>query len=448
MTYCRFFILSFFVASSAFSNVISYFNQNPQSSYTDPYRNISRHGDNLEDVILREIKLAKKSIYIAVQELRLPLISKALIERKKAGVDVRVVLENNYNFTVLTQRDPSTDNEHEASRIKELVAFVDVNKNGKLEKEELETRDAVYMLRNAKIPVIDDTNDASSGSGLMHHKFMIVDNKTTVISTANFTMSCIHGDLMVPSSRGNANSMILVQSSSFAKVFNDEFAQLWGNGDQGSFGHNKTYRGPTTLSVDGVKLTVQFSPTSQRHNWENSVNGLIADHIAKATKSIKALLFVFSDQKLADEMEKRQSIGADIGVFIEPKFAYRDYSELLDLMGLEMLNTSCSYEADNRPWKKPAKEVGMAISPSGDVLHHKFAVIDNKTVIMGSQNWSAAANFVNDETLIVIQDSKIADSFNREYERVKQSALIGPPIRIIKQIRQLEADCSDNGFYF
>lgn len=443
----QFTILSFLITTSSFGSVKAYFNHDAGSSYRDPYRNISRSGDNLEAVILKEIGLAKKTIYMAVQEFRLPLIAEALIEKYKAGVDVRIILENNYNFTVLDQRDRSTNNEHDASKSQELRAFVDVNRDGRFSKEELETRDAVYMIKNAKIPVMDDSFDSSRGSGLMHHKFIIIDGKSTIVSTANFTMSCIHGDFNSSSSRGNANSLIHVVSNNFAKIFTEEMAQLWGNGKRGNFGHNKTYRGSRSTTVQGTKITVQFSPTSQRYNWEESTNGLIASYLAKATSSIKALLFVFSDQNLADVMQARSDKGAKVGVIIEPKFAFRDYSELLDLMGLEFLNSKCAYEPYNNPWKKPAREVGMARLATGDVLHHKFAVIDNKTVVVGSQNWSDAANFINDEFAIVIQNSQIAQQFSQEYERVKRSAAMGAPSWLKSKIREQEEACADSGRY-
>lgn len=439
--------LSFLISTSAFANVSAYFNQNPGSRYTDPYRKISRSGDNLEAVILEQIGGAKKFIYMAVQEFRLPLIAQALIDKKNEGVDVRVVLENNYNFNVLRQRDTSSQNEHDASKSQELRAFVDVNRDGKFSKEELETRDAVYMLQKANIPVMDDSFDSSRGSGLMHHKFVVVDGKSTIVSTANFTMSCVHGDYTSSSSRGNANSLIHVVSNNFAKIFIDEFSQLWGNGRRGNYGHNKTYRGAMSTTVKGSKISIQFSPTSQRYNWEESTNGLIASHLARATRSIKAALFVFSDQRLADVMQARQAKGADIGVIIEPKFAYRDYSELLDIMGIEMLNQKCVYEPDNNPWKKPVREAGMARLPSGDVLHHKFAVIDNKTVVVGSQNWSDAANFINDEFAIVIQDTQIAQQFSREYDRIKRSAELGVPSWLKSRIEQQDRDCADSGRY-
>lgn len=439
-------LMSFFCAATSMANVNVYFNNNTRTSYTDPYRKISRAGDNLEGVLLQEIAKAKKSIYVAVLEFRLPLVAEALVKKKKEGVDVRVILDNAYNFNIQTQRD-STEGEFEASKLAELKAFIDINKDGKIQKSELEARDAIYMLQDAKIPVIDDTFDTSAGSGLMHHKFVIVDGKTTVVSTANFTMSCVHGDMLSPGSRGNANSMVVVQSNNFAKIFTEEFSQLWGNGRRGNFGHNKTYRGPVTTSVGGTKITIQFSPTSQRYQWEESVNGLIAAHVKKATKSVKGLFFVFSDQNLADVMQKRSEAGAEIGVIIEPKFAFREYSEALDMLGLEMYSQKCTYENNNNPWKTPAKEVGMSSLPSGDVLHHKFAVVDNKTVIVGSQNWSDAANFINDETLIVIQDAKISEQYTQEYNRIKKSAKLGAPAWVKSQIKANEQSCRDQGRY-
>lgn len=438
-------LLTFFLSTSASAGVKAYFNHNPNSSYTDPYRNISRKGDDLEKVILENISKAKKSIFIAVQELRLPLVAQALVAKKKEGLDVRVVLEHDYNYTVVTQRDPQED-QYEATKLNELKALVDINRDGKFTKAELEERDAVYILEAGKIPVMDDTFDNSHGSGLMHHKFMIVDSKTVIVSSANFTLSCIHGDLLAPSSRGNANSMMVITSQAAGEIFEEEFSQLWGNGKRGNFGHNKTYRGPQTINDRGTKITIQFSPTSARYNWEESVNGLMAQFISKASKSVKAALFVYSDQKLSNILEKRFRSGVEMGFLVEPKFAFREYSELLDMGGLKMYSQKCTYEADNRPWQKAASEFGMPSLDRGDVLHHKFAVLDSKVVIMGSQNWSEAANYVNDETLIVVENAEISDQYSREYARLLANSKIGAPIYLKKEIARLESECDGRGY--
>ena len=438
--------LSLFSCSS-WAGVKAYFNHNPKASYSEPYRNITRQGDNLEQVILDNIEKAKKSIFIAVQELRLPLVAQALVKKKAEGLDVRVVLEHDYNYTVIGQRD-SQEDQYEATKLNELKALVDMNGDGKFSKAELEARDAIYILEAGKVATMDDTFDNSRGSGLMHHKFMIVDEKTVIVSSANFTLSCIHGDILAPHSRGNANSMMVIQSQAVGKIFEEEFSQLWGNGKRGNFGHNKTYRGPLTVNDRGTKITIQFSPTSRRYNWEESVNGLTATHLSKATKSVKAALFVYSDQKLSDVLEKRFKAGVSMGFLVEPKFAFREYSELLDMAGLEMLSPKCTFEADNHPWKKGATEFGMPILERGDVLHHKFGVVDSKTIIMGSENWSEAANYVNDETLVVVEDSEISDQYTQEYERLKSKSRLGVPQYLKKEIDRLETECLSGGYYF
>ncbi len=440
-------LLSVFITTPVLASVKAYFNHNPRTSYAEPYRNVTRSGDNLEQVLINEINLAKKTIFVAVQELRLPLVAKALINKMKAGVDVRVILEHDYNFNALYQRQ-SAEDEYEATKLTELKALVDINRDGKLSKSELESRDAVYMLALAKVPVMDDTFDNSAGSGLMHHKFMIVDGKTTVVSSANFTLSCIHGDILSPASRGNANSMVVVKGAAVANLFEEEFLQMWGNGKRGNFGHSKTYRGPVSAKVNGIKITVQFSPTSRRYNWEETANGLMAQNLAKATKSINAALFVFSDQNISNMMEKRSNAGVKTGVLVERKFAFRDYSELLDMAGLAMLNPKCTYEADNKPWNKPSAEIGVPSLNAGDVLHHKFGVVDNRIVIMGSENWSDAANYVNDETVMVIESPGISEQYTQEYKRLKNLSRMGVPATIKQEISRLQRACVGKGIYF
>lgn len=440
------FLLAMTFVSTAYASVNSYFNHNQNASYTDPYRRISRPGDNLEAVIISEIKKAKDSVFIAIQELRLPLIAQALIDKHNEGVDVRVILENNYNWDVRNPKKPSGEGEddYEVSRSQELIALVDINKNGRIERSEQEQRDAVYMLRKAKIHVIDDSFGSTAGSALMHHKFLVIDDRTTIISTANFTMSCIHGDILTNGSRGNPNSLIVVESPSLADVFTEEFTQMWGNGKIGNFGLRKTFRGARTVNVRGAKITVQFSPTSKTHGWENSVNGLIGETLKKSTKSVKAALFVFSDQELSNILEKRHERGVDMGFIVETKFAYREYSELLDMMGLELIGPApgCRRQSSNQPWKKPITEGGMSGSSNGDILHHKFAVVDERKVIMGSHNWTASANHQNDEALIVVENSRISDSYSREYNRIKSKTVMGPPAYLLAEINERRKECS------
>ena len=217
----------------------AYFNHNPAqgADYRDPYRAIDRPGDNLEQLIIDQINTAQSTIDVAVQEFRLPKIAQALVEKYQAGVRVRVILENTYNFSwaKLTQSEVNALESRERDRYLDAIALIDQNQDGKLSPQEISNRDAIVILNKGGVPVIDDTEDGSKGSGLMHHKFVVVDNHTVIVTSANFTTSDVHGDILNPQTRGNANNLLNIESTEAAKIFTEEFNFMWGDGPRGQF---------------------------------------------------------------------------------------------------------------------------------------------------------------------------------------------------------------------
>ena len=426
----------------------SYFNQSQASSYTEVLRQQTRLGDNLEEIIVNTIADANSTVYVAVQELRLPAIAQALAERYQAGIKVRVIIENIYNrpWESLNPSEAAQLSQQERDRYNNFFSLIDYNIDENISQDKINLRDALIILSNAEVPLIDDTADGSKGSGLMHHKFVIVDGKTIIVTSANFTTSGIHGDFSEPLSRGNANSLLKIESFELAELFTKEFNILWGDGPGGQpdskFGVNKPFRGTRQVLVGGTKVAVQFSPTSNSQSWQESVNGLINKTLEKAQTSINLSLFVFSDQLLVNTLENKSLQGVLIQGLIDPNFAYRYYSEGLDMMGIALAN-KCKYETNNRIWKKPISTVGLPNLPPGDRLHHKFGIIDNSIVITGSQNWTKAANQNNDETLLVIESSKVAAHFEREFQRLYRTATMGIPSWLIKKVDQQQQECGD-----
>ncbi|MEA5469900.1 phospholipase D-like domain-containing protein [Spirulina sp. 06S082] len=426
-----------------------YMNQNQAkgADYTDPYRNITRPGDNLEQVIIDAINTAKSTIDIAVQEFRLPNIALALAEKQKTGVKVRVILENNYSrsWSEYSESEIKQLSDRDRSRYEEFIALVDRDRNKIISQAEIDRGDALMILRNAGIPVIDDTADGSKGSGLMHHKFMVVDRFTVVTGSANWTTSGTHGDLTTAESRGNANNILKINDTMLASLFIEEFNWMWGDGvgkkPNSKFGVQKPYRSPQKLQIGQSTITVQFSPVSASKSWQESSNGLIARTLNKATQEINLALFVFSEQKLVDAIGSRHQQGVEVKALIDPSFAFREYSEGLDMLGVAMSQKKCSYEPGNRPWQNPISTVGIPNLPSGDVLHHKVGVIDRTTVITGSHNWSATANNNNDETLLIIENPVVAAHYDREFNRLYNNSFLGLSSELQKKIAEREQNC-------
>ena len=55
-------------------------------------------------------------------------------------------------------------------------------------------------------------------------------------------------------------------------------------------------------------------------------------------------------------------------------------------------------------------------------MHHKVIIIDGRIVATGSYNFSKSARTRNDENTLILHDSKIADVFLDEFERVWELA--------------------------
>lgn len=150
-------------------------------------------------------------------------------------------------------------------------------------------------------------------------------------------------------------------------------------------------------------------------------------------------------------------------VLIEPSFIFQYYSEALDLLGVALpartRNVSdspeapqeptdsssvakpCRTELNNHPWSHPIQTVGIPKLPPGDLLHHKYGVVDEKTVIMGSHNWTEAADRNNDETLLVIESPTVAAHYEREYDRLWANSRLGLPEKIRSAWQAMAQTC-------
>ncbi|WP_254939494.1 phosphatidylserine/phosphatidylglycerophosphate/cardiolipin synthase family protein [Cyanobium sp. Morenito 9A2] len=418
------------------------FNQRGETSYRSPINGQQRPGDDLEALVLRSIREARSELLVAVQELSLPEVARALVAKQREGITVKVVLENTYS-TPWSQQHALDLNPHQRLRQRQLSALADRNHDGVLSSEEREAGDAVLILQRGGVPLIDDTADGSAGSGLMHHKFLIADRRVLVTGSANFTPSCIHGDPDSPSTRGNVNHLLRLESAPLAAVFVQEFQKLWGDGPQGQpdsrFGLEKKGTAIQRVDVQGTAVDVLFAP----HRSKDPRNGLLVleQSLNQARERIDLALFVFSAQNLTEALAHLRTKGVRLRLLADPGFAYRSFSEVLDLLGINLPDRRCGIEAGNKTWSAAMETVGVPRLAGGDKLHHKFAVIDRRTVITGSFNWSPSAAHGNDETLLLIHSPALASQFEHEFERMWRGAELGVAPRLERRWARMHKAC-------
>ncbi len=426
-----------------------YMNHNQAAVYTDPYRKIKRYGDNLEQIIITEINKAQVKIDLAVHELNLPGIALALVKKQEQGVKVRLIMENSYtrDAGLMSLSNIQKLDSRLQSRVKELRHYLDTNNDGKLTVQELQERDALYILNQYKLPWLDDTADGSTGSGIMHNKYVLIDGKTLITGSTNFTFSDVHGDKDAPETRGNNNNLLVITSPELVRSYEQDFTQMWGDGVGGAtdsrFGTRKDLLPLQQMRVGNILVAVRFSPASAKIPPNETTDGQINRVLATAQTSVHLALFVFSAQDIADQLHalKINQPKLELAGVFDPGFGYRDFSETLDLWGLTLANRNCGIEADNHPWPQPLTTIGTAILPEGDKMHHKFAVIDHHLVITGSHNWSQAANSLNDENTLIIDNPTVAAHYEREFQRLYQTTFFGPSRALREKIKGESRRC-------
>lgn len=391
-----------------------YFNHNQAVIYEDPYRHFKRKGDNLEQQIIDVINQAQSTVDLAIMEFRLPNLAKALISKQARGVKIRLLIDNNYNKTLTdyTAEEIVKMNRHDKGKFAELKRY---------------PADALALLRANGIEIKDDTsNGATKGSGLMHHKFIVVDEKTTIISSGNLTTSDLNGDFSSFESRGNANNMVVITNNTeVAQAFADEFNYMW----QGLFKSRKPYRPPLTTSVGSGTITINFSPAPKKQAIEMTSNGIISFYLQQTSSSAHIALFVYSDQTISNTLGEVRDRGVeDIKVLVDPDFYRQAYSKVYDALGV--CPTAGKGKRKSKisvnPWRNPITTVGFPVGATGDRgVHSKMAIIDGRLTIAGSHNWSNAGNYSNDETLIAIDNPTVAAHYEREFSRLYQTAVLG-----------------------
>lgn len=123
---------------------------------------------------------------------------------------------------------------------------------------------------------------------------------------------------------------------------------------------------------------------------------MILEALDSAKISIRAALAWFTNQKLADKLVEKHREGVDVSVvvFVHP--------------------ANINYKVDLND--VPSKFVK---GTKGGIMHHKFCVIDNQTVVTGSYNWTEAAETRNDENANVIYgDNALATEYSLEFKRI------------------------------
>ncbi|MEO7912362.1 MAG: phospholipase D-like domain-containing protein, partial [Roseiflexaceae bacterium] len=320
------------------------------------------------------INSAQQTVDIAAYDFDLENVANALAEAAARGVRVRMVTDSDTldRASGLQSLLPQSLTSGSDRELLNSLAMISKSDTPLIKK-------AIAIIKRAKIKIIGDQRPA-----IMHDKFVIVDRRAVWTGSWNFT----DGDTY----RLNNNAIKIV-SRQLAQNYTAEFEKMF---VQRSFGPNKPDGGTEPLvTLQGVQIENYFAP-------EDGVADKIATRLAQAQQSIHFLAFSFTNDVIGSAMLARATAGVSVVGVFEKTGSETQYSEYGKMRAAKL-----DVLQDGNPY----------------VMHHKVIIIDGRTLIFGSFNFSNNADKDNDENLLIIDDSTLAQSFEAEFQRVREVAL-------------------------
>jgi len=278
--------------------------------------------------ILKSINNSKKSIDIALYGWDdVPVIYNALKHAKLRGVKLRIV----YDFSDKNYY-PNTD---------KLVSLADISK-------------------------------PDSNKGLMHNKFIIIDNAEIYTGSMNFSKTGLSGF--------NTNNIFYIKSNEIAGIYKKEFEQML----SGKFKTQKSIMYPKTFIFGDIKITPFFSPQNKIITKE------IIPLINNANNYIYMPIFIITHSELAKSLINAKQRGVDVKIIVDATNpnATKSKIKLLRNSGIEI-------KTENFAGK----------------LHSKSIIIDDKYIISGSMNFTNSGENKNDENVLLIENYKLANFY-------------------------------------
>ena len=243
-----------------------------------------------------------------------------------------------------------------------------------MESTNMDRSDVQYLL-DAGVPIVGDNR-----KGLMHDKFMVIDRSEVWLGSMNFTDSGTYED---------NNNMIHIHSTKIAENYAVEFNEMF---ERNLFGPDALAQTPNpSVTLDGTRIDTYFSP-------DDHVLTTLYDLLSQAEESIYFLAFSFTSNELGEIVRTQ----ADAGL------------EIRGVMDREQVASNTGTEYD--PFRQA--ELDIHIDGNDGQMHHKVFIVDKKIVVIGSYNFSKAAEERNDENIIIVYNKDIAEFFIEEFERV------------------------------
>ncbi|MBX3057861.1 MAG: phospholipase [Anaerolineae bacterium] len=240
---------------------------------------------------------------------------------------------------------------------------------------------SINRLRRNGISVVEDKRGA-----FMHNKFIVIDGRYIWTGSTNFTTNDIYC---------YNNNLVRIDSAHLAANYRAEMDEMY---NDRKFGPTSPVATPNDqLTIGGVRVENYFAS-------ETKVAPIIGRLVSQAQNDIKFMAFSFTHEDIGEAMIERAQQGVNVQGVFETTGSQTEFSYYGDMLGERLPNLQVRQDGNPR------------------LMHHKVIIIDGKTTIFGSFNFTGNANNNNDENVLIVHDPTFASYFLAEFEAVWNEA--------------------------
>lgn len=129
----------------------------------------------------------------------------------------------------------------------------------------------------------------------------------------------------------------------------------------------------------------------------NSCEDAIIQQIKAAVDSVKICVFTISENDISNEIIRCFNSGKHLKVITD--------NDKLNDLGSDVRAIASA-------------GVPVKIDQSKSHMHHKFCIVDNKTLLTGSYNWTRSAAHYNQENLLITQEQEMVQAYLKEFDKL------------------------------
>tara|TARA_R100000388_G_C7245228_1_gene164662 strand:- start:10921 stop:12747 length:1827 start_codon:yes stop_codon:yes gene_type:complete len=358
--------------------------------------NLSNSNWDLIGSLEEVIDSATTSIDFCIYDFEHPRIAEALVRAKNRGVRIRVVTDDH-------NRTDGGDYDLEIWKILVSGGIISIDDDGD-----------IYSPDGS---IID--NDLVNSGSDMHNKFAVIDYLSP---SPNDDYVWTGSTNMTYTGAFNTNHTIVIKDSEVAKVYTEEFEQMWGDSDdtpeagRSVFHKDKVNVSQNIFDVGGTKVEVYFAPINRDRTKPSVSERLVSLIQEEAQHDINFQAFAITPNiPISQQMWNQTSSG-----------------EIL-LRGAIDRSFYSRYESAGEIWGSEAARTGnRTILPANELrkLHHKVILLDTEhpdssdigVTVAGSYNFSMNAEMNNDENTLIIYSDEITNQFYQDFMGVMKRA--------------------------